>query len=294
MVVIVASLCAAFLLGLGFVIQQHAAARAPAEERLSFRLLVDLAQRPLWLAGIGVMVVGQLFGAYALGRGKLTVVEPLLAANLLFALPMAALWSRQSLGKREWAGAVTLMGGLAMFVVAAGPQTSKVALVSYQSWTIAGLTIVAVVMAVVWFAKRTSVAEEATLLALGAGILYGLQDALTQRTILLFPRGIELVVSSWQPYALVAVAIVGLLLAQSAFEAAPLAASLPAITIAEPLTGIALGAGLFAQNVRLSGLALGFELAGLVLMVIGVLAVARSPLVTGGTSTRQRDPSRAG
>ncbi len=297
MVLIVASLCAAFLLGLGFVIQQHAAARAPADERLSFRLLVDLAQRPVWLAGIGVMVVGQLFGAYALGQGKLTIVEPLLAANLLFALPMAALWSRRSLGRREWAGALTLMGGLVMFVVAAGPGTSKVMLVSHESWMIAGLTIVAVVMAVVWLAKRTSVAEEATLLALGAGILYGLQDALTQRTIALFPRGIEVVVSTWQPYALLAVAIVGLLLAQSAFEAAPLAASLPAITIAEPLTGIALGAGLFGQDVRLSGLALGFEMVALVLMVIGVLAVARSPVVTGGiggSPTRQKDPSRAG
>ncbi|MGH9128992.1 MAG: DMT family transporter [Acidimicrobiales bacterium] len=294
MLVIVASLCAAFLLGLGFVIQQHAAARAPAEERLSLRLLVDLAQRPVWLAGIGVMVVGQVFGAYALGNGRLTVVEPLLAASLLFALPMAAVWSRQRLGRREWAGAVTLMGGLAMFMVAAGPQqVNRTTAVSHESWLVAGLTIVAVVMVVVWFAKRTDVAEEATLLALGAGTLYGLQDALTQRSIALFPRGIEVVVSSWQPWALLAVAVVGLLLAQSAFEAAPLAASLPAITIAEPLTGIGLGAGLFSQEVRLSGISLGFELAGVVLMVVGVLAVARSPVVTGPRMVRQEDPSRA-
>jgi hypothetical protein len=185
------------------------------------------------------------------------------------------------------------MGGLAMFMVAAGPQTGKVVVVSHESWMIAGLTIVAVVMAVVWYAKRTTLVEEATLVALGAGILYGLQDALTQRTIALFPDGIEVVVSSWQPYALLAVAIVGLLLAQSAFEAAPLAASLPAITIAEPLTGIGLGAGLFAQDVRLSGLALAFEMVGLVAMVIGVLAIARSPVVTGARPVKQRDPLRA-
>lgn len=293
MIVIVASLCAALLLALGFVMQQHAAVRAPAEERLSFRLLVDLAQRPLWLGGIGVMVIGQLFGAYALGKGKLTVVEPLLAANLLFALPLAALWSRQRLGLREWAGAVILMGGLAMFVVAAGPQTSEATQVSHESWIIAGLTIVFVVAVIVMLAKRTNLAEEATLLALGAGILYGLQDGLTQRTILLFPNGLEVVVTSWQPYALLAVAIVGLLLAQSAFGMAPLAASLPAITIAEPLTGIGLGAGLFSQDVRLSGAALAIEVGGIVLMVIGVIMVARSPVVTGQTDVEQRDPSRA-
>lgn len=293
MLVIIASICAAFLLGLGFVIQQHAAACAPAEDRLSLRLLVRLAQRPMWLGGIGVMVCGQLLGAYALGGGKLTLVEPLLAANLLFALPMAAIWSRQRLGKREWAGAVILMGGLATFIVAAGPGDSQATYVSDQSWLIAGLSIVAVVMAIVSVAKRTDLAEEATLLALGAGILYGLQDALTQRTLLLFPRGIDVVVSAWQPYALVAVAIVGLVLAQSAFEAAPLAASLPAITIAEPLTGIGLGAGLFAQGIRLSGVALGFEMGALVAMVMGVILVARSPVVTGMATAPERDISRA-
>lgn len=291
MIVIVASLCAALFLGAGYVVQQHAAERAPAEERLSFRLLVDLAQRPLWLAGIAAMVVGQLFGAYALGKGKLTVVEPLLAANLLFALPLGALWSRRRLGRREWAGAITLMAGLSLFMVAAGPQTGKTEFVDHRSWIIAGLTIVIVVTILVWLGKRTSLAEEATLLALGAGILYGLQDALTQRTILLFPNGLQEVVSSWQPYALVAVAIVGLLLAQSAFEAAPLSASLPAITIAEPLTGIGLGAGLFSQDVRLSGLALGAEMVALVLMVLGMLAVARSPVVAGPAPVRQEDPS---
>ncbi len=273
--------------------QQHAAVRAPAEERLSFRLLIDLAQRPLWLAGIGVMVLGQLFGAYALGKGKLTVVEPLLAANMLFALPMAAIWTRRRLGLREWAGAVILMGGLAAFVVAAGPQTGEAERVSHESWLIAGLTIVFVVAVVVMIAKRTALAEEATLLALGAGILYGLQDGLTQRTILLFPRGLEALVATWQPYALLAVAIVGLLLAQSAFGMAPLAASLPAITIAEPLTGIGLGAGLFSQDVRLSGLALGFEIGGIVLMVVGVIMVARSPLVTGQVCVQDQDPTGA-
>ncbi|MGH9130992.1 MAG: DMT family transporter [Acidimicrobiales bacterium] len=294
MIVIGASLIAAFLLAVAFVMQQHAAARAPADERLSFRLLVDLAQRPLWLGGIGVMVLGQLFGAYALSKGKLTVVEPLLAANLLFALPMAAIWSRQKLRLREWAGAVILMGGLAMFVVAAGPQAAQATRVSDENWLIAGLTIVFVVGAIVALAKRTSLAEEATLLALGAGILYGLQDGLTQRTIEIFPRGLDAVVGAWESYALVAVAVVGLLLAQTAFEMAPLAASLPAITLAEPLTGIALGAGLFSQDVRLSGLALGVEMGGVVLMVLGVIMVARSPVVTGQACLLDLDRTRAG
>ncbi|MGH9064567.1 MAG: DMT family transporter [Acidimicrobiales bacterium] len=293
MLVLVLGLCAAVLLALGFVIQQHAAARAPAEERLSLRLLFDLAHRPLWLAGIAAMVGGQILGAVALDHGSLTLVEPLLAANLLFALPMAAAWTRKSLGPREWAGAVILMAGLATFVVAAGPSSDQASKVSSPAWLIAGLTIVAVVMGLVWFGKRTDLAEEATLLAAGAGILYGLQDGLTQRTLLLFPHGIVTLLTSWLPYSLVAVAIAGLLLAQSAFEAAPLAASLPAITIAEPITGIGLGAGLFSQDIGLSPQALAFEMVGIALMIIGVYLVARSPVVTGQVAEEGHDTRRA-
>lgn len=281
MLVFVLGLCAALFLALGFVVQQRAAAQAPPEERLSPRLLLDLAQRPLWLAGIGSMIVGQILGAIALGRGSLTLVEPLLAANILFALPMAAAWRRKRLGLREWAGAVVLVAGLAGFVAAAGPAGTQATTVPPTSWLIAGLSIVAAVTVLTLVAKHSDLGEEATLLAAGAGTLYGLQDGLTQRTLLLFHQGIGHVLVSWQPYCLIAVAITGLLLAQSAFETAPLPASLPAITIAEPICGIGLGAGLFSEEIRLGGMYLGIELFCIALMILGVILVARSPVVTG-------------
>ncbi|MGH9067040.1 MAG: DMT family transporter [Acidimicrobiales bacterium] len=293
MLVFFLGLGAALLLALGFVVQQHAAAQAPPDEVLSLRILFDLMHRPVWLAGIGAMVGGDILGAFALDRGSLTLVEPLLACNLLFALPLSAAWTRKHLGKREWAGAIVLIAGLATFVAAAGPSRQQATEVASVSWLIAGLTIVAVVVALVWVAKRSDLGEEATLLAAGAGILYGLQDGLTQRTLLSFSGGLVSVLTSWQPYALFAVAIAGLLLAQSAFEAAPLAASLPAITIAEPITGIGLGAGLFAQGLRLGPLPLAFELVGIALMVVGVILVARSPLVTGQVVAEEEDRSEA-
>ncbi len=221
MLVIGLGLGAALLLALGFVVQQHAAASAPDTERLSLRLLIDLAHRPLWLGGIASMVGGQILGALALDNGGLTLVEPLLACNILFALPMAAAWSRKRLGWREWVGVVVLIAGLAAFVIAAGPSGEQTTRVSQVSWLVAGLTIVAVVAVVVVVAKRSDLATEATLLAVGAGILYGLQDGLTQRTLLVFNQGFTAVLTTWQPYCLLAVAITGLVLAQSAFEAAP-------------------------------------------------------------------------
>ncbi len=279
--VYVLGLSGAFLLAVGFVLQQHVAAQeAPADRDVSAVLLIELAHRPLWLVGIGSMVGGNVLGALALGRGSLTLVEPLEAANLFFALPLAAAWQRSHLGVREYAGAAMMVAGLAGFMLAAGPSRVRHAAVPTASWVICAAAIVALVAALTWVAKRFTLGEEATLLAAAAGILFGLQDALTQRSVDDAGHGIAAVLTSWQPYALLSVAVVGISLNQNAFKLAPLPASLPALTITEPLCGIAIGVGLFAQRIRVGTGFIAAEILSLGVMVIGVIFVARSPIVT--------------
>jgi len=280
-VVFILGLGAALALAVGFVLQQRAASQEPPEEILSPILLLRLMQRPMWLAGIGAMVVGQLLGAGALDLGSVSLVEPLLAANLLFALPMSAAWQRRRLGLREWAGAFMLSGGLAGFVVVGHPHGGTAAHLAWPNWIIAAGGIAIVVSIFVTIGKRLPFGEEATMLALAAGMLYGLQDALTRR--MLAPKEFHFLhlLTGWPLYALAAVAVLGLLLAQSAFEAAPLAASLPAITVAEPVTGIAFGVGVYGERITLSPVELAMELLAITCMVVGVLLVARSPLVSG-------------
>ena len=106
-------LAAAVLLGLGFVLQQRVARQAPPDDSLSWRLFADLIGKPLWLTGIVAMVSGQVLGALALGGGdgNVSLVEPLLTTNLLFALGLAWLVSDQQLTWRECAGAILLIVG---------------------------------------------------------------------------------------------------------------------------------------------------------------------------------------
>jgi drug/metabolite transporter (DMT)-like permease len=279
--VIVLGLIAAFLFGLGLVTQQHVASATPEQDRLSHRLLLDLVRRPLWLAGVIAMAGGQVFEALALDRGSLTVVEPLLATSLLFALPMAAFWSHQRPGASDYGGAVLLIVGLTTFMLSAGSGPLVHASVSSSDWLITGLAVAGAVALLVLFAKHTSLGEEATLLGAAAGILYGLQDAITQRTLFLSSDGVSAFFSDWKPYALVVVGLAGLWLNQSAFAAAPIQASLPSLTAAEPLAGIAIGVGVFDESFRLSLPYLAFEVCGLAIVVAGVFLVARSPIVTG-------------
>src|SRR5436309_1712135 len=75
----------AALLGSGFVIQQREASQTDVGDELSFRLLAQLMQRRVWWLGIASMAAGYVLAGWSLGSGNLVLVEPLLAANLLFA-----------------------------------------------------------------------------------------------------------------------------------------------------------------------------------------------------------------
>lgn len=197
--VLLLGLAAAIMLAGGYVLQQHEASRA-AGELLTPRLLLVLARRPIWLGGIGAMVVGQLLGATALGVGSVVVVEPLLATNVLFALPLGALWSHRRLGRGEWLGAALLVTGLALLFAGAAPpdgvQTQRIAA---WAWLISGSGVVAATLLLVGLARRRGPVGEATLLATAAGVLFGLQDVLTQRVLQTLSSGLVAVLTSWPP-----------------------------------------------------------------------------------------------
>jgi drug/metabolite transporter (DMT)-like permease len=273
------ALTAALLTGCGFVIQQYVAAQAPPTQFLSPRLLLHLVRRPAWLVGIAVMGGGLILGAIALGRASLALVEPLLSTSLLFALPIAALWRRQRLGMREWGGAGLLIAGLAAFMIAADSDRTPTVEVPSSSWLIVGGCLAVVVGGAVYLARRAAPNMQGVLLGTAAGITVGLQDVLTNRVDHLIDAGIGHAVASWQTYTLAVVAAVGLLLDQSAFEAAPLPASLPGLTVAEPLTGIVLGATLLANPLRTTPIALAVEGISFVAVVTAVRILAHSPLI---------------
>lgn len=274
-------LAAAVLLGLGFVLQQRVARQAPPDDSLSWRLFADLIGKPLWLTGIVAMVSGQVLGALALGGGdgNVSLVEPLLTTNLLFALALAWLVSDQQLTWRECAGAILLIVGVTVFILAAQPSSGTGMSQPWRAGAFAGVTAVVVAVTIL-LGRRAASTARAGLLATGAGLLFGLQDGFTRAAMLILSSGLVPLLESWLPYAVLVVAVTGLLLAQSAFEAAPLRASLPAITAAEPLAGIAYGISVFAEGVRTAPVWLALEVAGLIAMIAGVVVLTRSPMLT--------------
>lgn len=277
--VVLLGLGAAVLLAVGFVLQQHEAAQLHGTSLRPGVLLV-LARSPVWLAGIAAMVAGQLLGATALGVGSLIVVAPLLATSVLFALPLGALASHRRLSRADWVGAGTTVVGLSLLLVISDPERSGQEVdVAVPDIITAGTVIAVLVALLLTVSRHRSPPVRALLVAACAGTVFGLQDFLTQQTFEVLDRGIGALVAAWQPWVLLVVAVVGLTLSQNAFSTADLTASLPALTIAEPVCAMVLAATLLDEGLRTQPGPLAAGVTGLALMVVGVVLLARSPLV---------------
>lgn len=290
MLVFVFAIVAAFLFAVGSVVQQHAAAQAPPQDVMSFRLLLWLVRRKLWLVGVVTALVGNGFSATALGHGGVTIVEPLLSTRLLFVLPMIAVYARRRPARRDLVAAAVTVGGLAVFIAAGRPSIdASSASTSGLQWAVAGGAVAGLSVLTAVGGRRLPALQRAPLLAGASGLLFGLQATLTSDADRLVSHPVALL-SNWIPYAVAVVAVVGTLFLQSAYEMAPLPASFPAQVTVEPITGVILGVTVLDGTIRLDPPALAVAVLGLVAMLVGIFALARSPLVVGELlRTRIRD-----
>ncbi|MEZ7004675.1 DMT family transporter [Streptomyces sp. AD55] len=293
LLVLVLAVSAACCLGLGFVLQQDAAQRAPLGDFLSPRLLLDLVRVPRWLGGIALMVAGMVLGALALGAGGVTLVEPLLATNLLFALALSRLRTRQPLGGQGWSGLVLLAGGVTAFIVAGRPRGGSAVTDPVRHWLVVG-GVLGLALLLTACARRARLTWGPALLALAAGLLYGVQDALTRVSGRRFSaEGLAGLLTAWQPYGVVVLGVTGLVLVQSAFETAPLRRSLPALTAAQPLAGIACGVGFLGDRLRTGAGALAWEAGGLAAAVTGIVLLGLHPALPRGAAAAPAESDRA-
>jgi drug/metabolite transporter (DMT)-like permease len=274
------TLLAALLIGTGFVLQQNMAQREPDAQFLSLRLIIDLFHRPRWLLGIGCMVAGQILAAWSIGNLPLAFVEPLLATNLVFALVLAVPIAKASLRFWEITGAVVLCTGVALLSVSRSAKPIGLSFGSFSHWPAAG-AIAFIAFVAVQAGRRRPGRARAMLTGLAAGLVFGIQDALTRQTLqALHNIGFSGMLSTWAPYALVGAGATGIWLMQSAFSAGPLNVSLPAISAGEPVVGILLGVVVFGDRVQDTPGELAIYAGGLAALVIGVIMVGRAPALS--------------
>jgi drug/metabolite transporter (DMT)-like permease len=270
------ALAAAFCFALGTVLQQKAAVDSTEAEALRAGFLLRLARRPVWLAGIGIDALGFGFQAWALGIGRLVVVQPLLAATVVFALPLGARITNQHVTRRDVLGAIAVTVGIGAFLVIGNPSGGRDD-APLRAWLVAGAVVAAICGALVLAAIRESRPRvKAALFGSATGILFAVSAALTKATVDQLGEGFVHLVTDWHIYGLIAVGYVSMTLSQIALQTGALAPAIATQMALDPIAAVPLGIFVFHETLNATPLAIAGCTAAGALIVAGLLALASS------------------
>lgn len=270
---VVLSLVSAVVYAAGAIMQEHVATATPA------RPYAPLHHTAWWIA-VGLNGLGAVLHVIALAYGPLSLVQPLGALTIVFALPMAAMFVRRKAGPTAWRGAIMATAGLAGLLALTGNSGSH-SLNGGERWVLAGVTLggVALVFLVAQIVNRPIL--RSVLLAGAAGGAFGIASVFTKTVAVDWTWSAP--VAQWPSLLVIGLlACGGLLLSQASYRGAGLAAPLATVTVVNPVVAAAVGITMFGEGFRygVTGtfLALGFGVAaagGLIMLTTERLAAAR-------------------
>jgi drug/metabolite transporter (DMT)-like permease len=269
------ALAAALSSAINLMTQHSASAGAPKREK-GWRLVAYLFRQPLWLLGWIAAVGGFAFQAVALHYGQLSVAQPILVTELVFALVLRRLWIRQDVVRAAWAAALVVCGALAVFLAAAEP-TGGHSTPETAQWLSALLAFGGAMALLAVLGLRGSPVRRVALLAAAAGLAWALMATFVKTaTETLTTSGVSGMLTHWAVYALVAAAITGTLLEQSALHVGPLNVSQPLLVIINPLASIILSIWLFDERFTDSPARIAIAALAMAVLAIGVIALSRT------------------
>ncbi|WP_432075315.1 DMT family transporter [Streptomyces wuyuanensis] len=211
-----------------------------------------------WWTAMGLNGAGGLLHVAALAYGPLSLVQPLGALTIVFALPLAALSVRGGArpgrgrgvaGPAIWAGAVMSTAGLAG-LLALTERTVAEAPDSGERGVLSGVSAAAIgALFLMAHRARRRPRARAVALAAGAGVAFGVASVFTK-----IVTG-ELGTRPWGgalPGLLMVAgpAVAGLLMSQASYRGAGLTAPLATVTVVNPVVAAAVGVTLFGERFR--------------------------------------------
>jgi drug/metabolite transporter (DMT)-like permease len=289
-VVLLALLASAFT-ATASVAQRRAAASAPQKLSFSLQLIGYLLRQPVWFLGIASMILGFVFQVLALQVGTLSVVQPLIATELVIVFGVIAIHDPRRVHLRDWLSAVGMVVGLGGFLALARPSgghdhasASMWVLASIATFGFAGL-----LTAAAYLPRRgglpPSGGRRAALLGMAAATGFGFVAAVVKELSTHLSQGPSGIFLNWSPYVLLVAGAAAFFLASNAYQAGSLAFSQPGLTLVDPLVASLLGVTLFGERLDHHPLVLAGEVLALGLLIASVVLLSRSPLVHDETST---------
>ncbi|MEU6008876.1 DMT family transporter [Streptomyces sp. NPDC047453] len=265
----------------GAIVQERVAVSSPGERYAPLR-------RPAWWAALMLNGLGGLLHVVALACGPLSLVQPLGALTIVFALPMAALFVGRRAGAAAWRGAIMATVGLAGLLSLVGTSEAQ-SLTTAQRGGLAVVTAGVVgALTVAGRAAHRHPAVRSVLLATGSGIAFGMSSVFTKSVTVDFTEGIA--ASELPSLAAIGVlATAGILLSQASYRGGGLAAPLATLTVVNPVMAAAAGLTLFGETFRYGttgtvlALGCGVVAAGGLILLTTERIERTAPVVVTGT-----------
>ncbi|OBF83902.1 hypothetical protein A5791_25340 [Mycobacterium sp. 852002-51163_SCH5372311] len=275
------ALLAALASAIGDVIRQRSAHEI-TDEHVGHLQLFGLSLRDTrwWLGGM-MAVLNYSLQAVALVWGSVMLVTSLQVTALLFALPIYARMTGHRITRWEWVWAFVLAAALAVVIIVGHPDVGQPR-TSLHTWIIVGavmgpVLVACVVAARVWAGRPVA----AALLAFVAGSSLALFAVLTKGVVeVLHDDGFGAVLRTPEFYPWLPAALAGMIFQQSAFRAGALTASLPTMTVTKPVVAAVLGVTLLGEALTASGAEAFVLVAGVALVIIATVALARGEAAT--------------
>src|SRR5579864_1547790 len=247
---IILALGAGLANALATVLQRLGVEATPGGTTSSGRLIANVLKRPIWFAGLVVMMASFLLQALALSLGNLSTVQPVMVTELVFLLAILGIWFKRSLGWREWAGAGGTAVGLGIFLAASTPTGGGLKPDIGDWGLVLGCSAAGLVGALL-AARRGPRSWRAAWFGVAGGIAFALTAAFIKvSSDYAQSQGLARIFVHWQPYAIAAAGLVGLVVTQHALQAGPIAASQSALLIVNPLASILMGVLLFGDHLQ--------------------------------------------
>ncbi|MBH1938224.1 DMT family transporter [Streptomyces sp. AV19] len=246
-----------------------------------------------WWGAVALTGLGAGLHVLALAWGPLSLVQPMGALTIVFALPMAALVAHRPVGAAGRRGALLATGGLAGLLALTGPPRTESLAVGERP-VLAGAVLAGAALLMLAGRRARRPVVRGVALATAAGVAFGMASVFTKaaaedlahgRTGALVPTlGVIAVLAS-----------AGMLLSQSSYRGAGLAAPLATVTVVNPVVAAVAGVAVLGEDFRYG--VVGGALAGLAGVVAGVgvvLLTFRGVSVPEGRGPVPRVPAARG
>ena len=245
-------------------------------------------KHPLWLGGVVADLGALAMQVVALHYGPLSVVQPVLASTILFALIFSHFISGVPLSVREGVLGVLLVGAVAAFLWVSGATSAgdPVGPAHHDRAAIAAVVVLVAVGVCLWGAGRVGRSPRGALLGSAVGLLYAVTAVLIKACSDRFQQGPIHLLLSWELYAWVAAGAGALVLAQAAFQRGTLAAVVGGTAAVDPIASVALGIAVYDERLRSNPAAVVGEVLSLALLVWAVIQLARTRAEREGGATR--------